>query len=176
MRILVLSILVSLSTSSARAERLGLELSGGLQGGHMACESPSSRCNGLSAAFGGNLDAAWFLTPTLGVSADVWVLSHGDDDMTVAHYINTLDLKYRPVPELTLQAGIGAAHATFHRSNGDTRTSKTGFGVMAGASYELLHGPKWALSVDARFGSGFYDMDVKASNVGVGLGLTFFNF
>ena len=166
-----------LIASPAYAERQGLELGGGLDAGHLSCTSQTGKCNGLSAAFGGNLDASWFFTPQLGIAADAWVLTHSDSDVSVAHYINTVDVKWRPAPALTLQGGVGAAHATFSKSDGDRRTSNTAFAVMFGASYDVARGRNWTVSAEARFGEGFYTQaDTKASNVGVGVGLTFFNF
>jgi hypothetical protein len=182
--------LVVLVSSSAFADpmpeprvRQGLELGGGLQGGHMACESQNGKCDGFAAAGGGNLQASWFTNPKLGLTADAWVMAHTESNLTFSHYINTLGVKWRPVPALTLQGGVGVAHAAFSYSGIMLGTSRNAFAVMAGASYDVVRGRRWALSIDARFGDAFYGdanhdgvADVKASNVGVGAGLTFFNF
>src|SRR5215470_5216485 len=127
------TLLLIFIASPAFAESQGLELGGGLEGGHLGCESPTGKCNGLSAAFGGYLDASWFFTPQLGIAADAWVLTHHDSDVSVAHYINTVDAKWRPTPALTLQGGVGAAHATFTKENGNQRMSSTAFALMFAA-------------------------------------------
>lgn len=164
-------------SSIAFADREGLELSAGLQGGHISCESATTRCNGVSAAFGGNLDASWLFTPKLGVFADAWVLSHSESDFTVAHFINTVGVAWRPLPVWTFRAGVGAAHASLRKDGVEKHSSDTAFAVMLDASFELVRGRTWAVSIDGRFGDGFYTMaDVKATNVGLGVGVTWFDF
>jgi hypothetical protein len=193
--LLLVSALVAISAGAAQAQsayseggpgpRVGLELGFGLQAGHIACESEGDFCDDFTEAGGLNLNAAYFLSPTFGIALDLWGMAHTEDDFTFSHYVNTIGIKWRPVPILTLSAGIGSAHASLKYDGAfqAEATSEDAFAIMGAASLDLIRGRHWALSVEARFGNGFYGdandndtADVVGRNVGIGLGLTFFRF
>ena len=192
---LLVSALLAISAGAAQAQpqysdggvhaRVGLELGFGLQAGEIACESEGNFCQDFTEAGGLNLNAAYFLSPSFGIALDLWAMAHTEDDFTFTHYVNTIGVKWRPVPILTLSAGVGSAHATldYHGAFNAQVTSADAFAVMGAASLDLIGGRRWALSVEARFGNGFYgdendngEADVVGRNVGVGVGLTFFRF
>jgi hypothetical protein len=189
MRSLIFASLVVIS-ATAGAEplpaRVGLELGGGLQAGKIFCESEGSFCNGFTAAGGLNLSGAYFLTPKFGIELDLWAMAHTENNFTFTHFVNTAGVKWRPFPILTLTAGIGEAHATldYNGAFAASATSGNGFAVMGAASLDVIRSWRWALSVEARFGNGFYgadkDKDGKADvvgrNVGIGAAITFFGF
>ena len=169
---------------SSRPERVGLELSGGVQAGRIICESEGEFCNDFTEAGGLNLSGAYFLNPALGFTFDLWVMAHTEDNFTFAHYINTVGVKWRPAPILTLTAGVGAAHATLSYDGfvDVMSTSDDGFAVLVAAAVDLVRSRSWALSLEARFGNGFYGEgeeggpEVVGRNVGVGAAFTFFGF
>ncbi len=165
--------------------RRGLELGGGLQGGRIICESEGDFCNNFTEAGGINVNAAYFLTPHVGITIDLWAMAHSEDDFTFAHYINTVGIKWRPVPILTLTAGIGSAHASldYHGLFQARYTSENAFAIMGAAALDVVRARRWALSVEARFGNGFYGdddndgmADIVGRNVGAGVGFTVFGF
>lgn len=166
-------------------ERVGLELGVGLQGGKIFCEGQMNQCDGFTEAGGGNLSVGYFFRPTLGVALDLWAMAHSEDGFTFAHYVNTVALKWRPAPILTLTAGIGAAHASLSydgAANLGVR-SDDAFAIMGAAALDVIRSRRWALSIEARFGNGFYGdanedgmADVVGRNVGVGAGLAIFGF
>jgi hypothetical protein len=165
--------------------RVGLEIGAGLQAGRIVCESEGDFCNDFTEAGGVNLNAAYFLSPTVGITLDLWVMAHTEDDFTFAHYINTIGVKWRPVPILTLTAGIGSAHASldYHGFVDARYTSEDAFAVMGAASLDVIRSRRWALSVEARFGTGFYgdedengEADIVGRNIGIGAGFTLFGF
>jgi hypothetical protein len=164
--------------------RVGLELGVGLQAGKIFCTSEGSFCNGFTEAGGGNLNASYFLSPTLGLTVDLWAMAHTANGFTFTHFVNTAGLKWRPVPILTLQVGVGEAHASLdYANNAIGVTSGNGFAVMAGAAIDVIRSRRWALSVEARFGNGFYGddnhdgkADVTGRNVGVGAAFTVVGF
>jgi len=165
--------------------RTGLELGVGVQAGRIVCESEGDFCNDFTEAGGLNLNVAYFFSPTFGVTLDLWGMAHSEDDFTFAHYINTVGVKWRPVPILTLTAGVGSAHASLDY-NGLFQaryTSEDGFAVLVAAAIDIVRSRRWALSVEARFGNGFYgdedengEADIVGRNVGVGAGFTLFGF
>lgn len=149
----------------------------------MTCESTNGRCDGFSEAGGGNVHVDYFTSPSFGFVADAWAMAHSDSGFTFTHVINTLGVKWRIMPALALQAGIGHGHATLSSDNVTLSSSGDAFAVMFGASLDVIRGPRWALSIDARFGDAFYGddnndgmPDIRGRNVGVGVGLAFFKF
>jgi len=182
---------IAIATSPARAQptrpppRVGLELGFGLQAGKIFCEDQHDSCNDFTEAGGLNLDAAYFVNPTLAITGDFWVMAHTENNFTFAHYINTVGVKWRPVPILTLQAGVGEAHATidYNGAFSAQARSNNGFAIMGGAALDVLRGRRFALAIELRAGSGFYgdknndgQADIVGRNVGVGASLTWFNF
>lgn len=167
-----------------RPPRQGLELALGLQGGRIFCESQMGQCDGFTEAGGGNLSASYFFSPTLGVALDLWAMSHSDDGFTFTHYVNTVALRWRPMPILTLTAGIGEAHASLAHDNLNLAVkSDDAFAIMGAASLDVIRGRRWALAVEARFGNGFYGdsdedgmADIVGRNVGVGAHFALFGF
>jgi hypothetical protein len=173
------------ATSPVPAARVGFELGVGVQAGRIVCESEGDFCNDFTEAGGLNLNAAYFLSPSFGITLDLWVMAHSEDDFTFAHYVNTVGVKWRPAPILTLTAGVGSAHASldYHGLFQARYTSEDAFAVMVAASLDVVRARRWALSVEARFGNGFYgdeddngEADIIGRNVGVGVGFTMFGF
>jgi hypothetical protein len=111
-------------------------------------------------------------------------MAHSANGFTFAHYVNTIGVKWRPFPALTLTGGVGSAHASLSSDRGALAVSSdNGFAVMGAASLDLFRSQSWAFSVEARFGNGFYGddnkdgkADIVGRNVGLGVGLTIFNF
>lgn len=165
--------------------RVGLEVGVGLGGGKIYCEAQNGLCDDFTEAGGANLSIAYMLTPKIGLMGDVWAMSHRDDDFTFTHYVNTIGVKLRPLPILTFTLGIGAAHATLdYRFFGSTQraTSDDAAALMGAAAVDVIRSKHWALSVEARFGNGFYgdenddgEADVVGRNVSLGAAFTFFN-
>lgn len=159
--------------------RVGIELGAGLWGGNMSCRSQNGSCNGFAAAGGFNLEGRWFWNPQWGAFVDVWVMSHTENAFTITHAISTIGLQWRPLPVLTLAAGVGGAHAGFSYANVAVGASDTGGAAMIGASLDLVRTRRLALSIEARAGTGFYGNDASGMSVvgrseGLGAQLTFF--
>jgi len=182
---------LSLAAGAAHAQpdvsgpkpRVGLELGVGLQAGHISCESEGDFCDGFTEAGGLNLNLAYFLSPGFGLALDLWGMAHTEDEFTFAHYVNTIGVKWRPVPILTLSAGIGSAHASIDYDGAISARSENAFAIMGAASLDLIRSRSWALSVEARFGTGFYGdrndnntADVVGRNTGLGGTFTYFGF
>jgi hypothetical protein len=169
----------------ARPERSGLELALGLQGGKIFCEGQMGQCDGFTEAGGGNLNVSYFFSPSLGVALDLWAMSHSDNGFTFTHYVNTVALRWRPLPIVTLSAGIGEAHASLSHDNTNLAVeSDDAFAIMGAASVDVIRGRRWALAVEARFGNGFYAgdenndgmADIIGRNVGAGAHFAVFGF
>ncbi len=182
----LLCALPSLAAADPLPPRVGLELAGGLQVGKIYCNSDNGFCNDFTEAGGANLNAAYFLSPKFAIMADAWAMTHREDNFTFTHYVNTIGVKWRPLPILTLTAGIGAAHAKldYHGLISGTATSDDGFAILGAAAVDVVRSRRWALSIEARFGNGFYGddknndgtPDVVGRNVGLGAAFTVFGF
>lgn len=167
--------------------RVGLELGIGLQGGKIYCEAQNGFCDNFTEAGGANLSASWFFSPTLGLTADLWAMTHREDDFTFTHYVNTVGVKWRPVPIVTLTLGVGAAHATLDYRGvlvAGRATSEDAPAIMGAASIDVIRARRWALSLEGRFGNGFYgddddndgEADIVGRNVGLGAAFTLYGF
>jgi hypothetical protein len=169
----------------AAPARVGWELGFGLHGGEINCRNENGDfCDGVTEAGGIDLHVNYFLRPKLGLTLDIWPMYHREEDWTFNHTVVTLGAKYRPVPIVTLTAGVGSAQARWsYRGivNLDAETD-TVPSLMFGAGHELLRTPSFALDVQARVGIGFYaeddndngEADIEGRNVAVGAGLTWF--
>jgi hypothetical protein len=172
------------SSPSGPPAREGLELGIGLGGGNIYCEGQMGQCDGFTEAGGGNLTGSWFFKPTLGIALDLWAMSHSDNGFTFTHYVNTVAVKWRPAPIITLTGGIGQAHASLHHDNSSLQiTSGDAFAIMGAASIDLIRGRRWALALEARFGNGFYGdededgmADIVGRNVSGGASFALFGF
>ena len=167
-----------------RPARTGLELALGLQGGRIFCEGQMGQCDGFTEAGGGNLSASYFWSETLGVALDLWAMSHSDDGFTFTHFVNTVALRWRPAPIITLSFGVGEAHASLsHDSTQLSVSSGDAFAIMGAASVDVIRGRRWALALEGRFGNGFYGdddddgmADIIGRNVGAGAHFALFGF
>ena len=101
------------------------------------------------------------------------------------HYVNTVAVRWRPLPILTLTGGIGEAHASLsHENSNFAVNSDDAFAIMGAASIDIIRGRRWALALEARFGNGFYGndanndgmADVVGRNVGAGAHFAVFGF
>jgi hypothetical protein len=161
--------------------RVGLELDIGLQAGELNCSSDGEQCDGFVEAGGIDLGATYMFTPRLGVNAQVWAMGHSRDGWTLTQVITTVGVEFRPLPILSLQAGVGHAHVGLSYDHGDLSvTSDNAFAIMLGASFDIIRARRWVIDLQAKFGQGFYgdadddgDADVVARNVGAGAGFTF---
>ena len=148
----------------------------------MECQSQNGSCDGLSAAGGFDLQASWFWSERWGLYADTWVMAHTESAVTVSQEIGTVGLRWRPSPILTLQGGVGGAHASFSWNGVTVGDSSSGGAALIGAALEIFRGPRWALALEARAASGFYGKDrngmttITGSNVGVGAEVSVFGF
>jgi hypothetical protein len=97
--------------------------------------------------------------------------------------INTLNARFWATPALWVQGGIGNANAGYEWDGifvDREDRSEAASGVMFGVGYELLVKRHFALDVQFRYGTGFYDSEigddyvVKGHNVWIGAGFTWF--
>ena len=165
--------------------RVGVEAGFGLYGGEINCEDQGDSCGGLTEAGGFDVHVTNMFSPTFGLTFDFWPMVHAEDGWTFTHTVVTVGAKWRPLPILSLTAGVGGAQARL-RYDGiladfESR-SETAPAVFLSAGLEVLRGRSFAIDVSARMGAGFYgddddndgEPDVVARNVGLGVGFTWF--
>jgi hypothetical protein len=165
--------------------RVGLELGFGLYGGEINCEDNAGDfCDGVTEAGGIDLHATYMFRPHLGITLDIWPMAHTENNWTFVHTVVTVGAKWRPLPILSLTAGVGSAQATL-RYDGiidlESR-SESAPAVFLSAGVDVVRGRRFAIDVGARVGAGFYgedkngdgDPDIVGRNVGVGVGFTWF--
>jgi hypothetical protein len=120
--------------------------------------------------------------PGIGINGQVWAMGHKRDGWTIAQVISTVGVELRPVPILSIQIGVGHAHASLStdRIGGLTVSSDDAFAVFAGVGLDVVRAPHWAIDIHAKYGQGFYgdedddgEADVTARNAGLGAGFTY---
>jgi hypothetical protein len=162
--------------------RVGLELDIGVQAGNLSCESPNGECDEFMEAGGIDVGATYMLRPGIGINGQVWAMGHTRDGWTISQVISTVGVELRPVPILSIQLGVGHAHASLStdRIGGLTVSSDDAFAVMAGIGLDIVRAPHWAIDIHAKYGQGFYgdenddgEADVTARNAGLGAGFTY---
>jgi uncharacterized membrane protein YtjA (UPF0391 family) len=156
--------------------RQGIIIGGGIGVGHIACDGAD--CSGVNEAGGLNLQLGGLLSPNLGLLVDAWGMSHTDgDNATFTHAILVGALRYWLVPRLWVQGGVGVAQATWDYSDANvefTSQSDTVPALMGAAGLELISTPTFAMNLELRAGSGFFEDDVRVRNLQVGLGVDWY--
>jgi hypothetical protein len=80
-----------------------------------------------------------------------------------------LMLRVWPTSRLWLEAGPASGDLTYgYEGTVVEEFTDTGYGVRTGAGLTLIHEPRWALDLEARFGTMAFD-GFRASSVGFGL-------
>lgn len=164
--------------------RVGWELGVGLYGGEINCHNENGDfCEGVTEAGGIDLHVNYFFRPDLGAYFDVFPMVHSENNWTFTHNVVTAGVKWRPVPILTLTAGVGSAQARlrYETLGLQAETDVVGAALFA-AGLEVVRGRTWAIDVQARAGIGFYsedkngngDPDIVGRNLGVGAAITWF--
>jgi uncharacterized membrane protein YtjA (UPF0391 family) len=157
-------------------ERLGVTFGGGVGLGHIACDGAD--CGGVNEAGGIDVHVGGMLTPELALLLDAWGMSHRDsNDATFTHAIVTGALRAWLVPRLWVSGGIGFAEARWHYSSDvidyESR-SDTVPAVMGAIGVELLSSPAFALDLQLKGGTGFFEDDVRVRNVSLGVGVNWY--
>jgi len=161
-----------------RPVRDGVLFGFGIGGGQMSCESQGDTCNGVTEAGGIDLHVGYMLRPRLGIVGEIWPMYHTENLVTITHVITTVGVQWFAAPRLWLRAGVGNATAHFRYAgvlvNASTQTENVP-AVMGAVGYEVMAGQRFAMDIQLRAGTGFYDDgDAKAHNVGAELGFTWY--
>jgi len=163
--------------------RQGLVIGFGIGGGELSCEDDVSiagegPCEGVTEAGSLDFHVGGMLAPRLALIGEVWVMGHTEDNLTVSQTITTAALQYWLLPRLWLKGGVGGAHARFTYDGpfiNVTDRSQTVPAVMAAAGYEILATQNFALDLQLKGGTGFYeDNDTRAHNVAVTVGFNWY--
>jgi hypothetical protein len=158
--------------------RVGLAFGFGVGGGDIVCESEADVCDGVVEAGGFDLHGLYMLQQKLGLIFDIWVMAHNEDRFTLSQTITTFGARYWLMPRLWIQAGFGGAHARASYDgpliNISDRTDSVP-GLMAGVGFEVLTRRSFALDLQLKGGTGFYDDEsTKGRNLWFGLGFTWY--
>jgi uncharacterized membrane protein YtjA (UPF0391 family) len=162
--------------AEARVYRQGLILGGGLGVGHISCDGAD--CGDVNSAGGLNLQIGGMVSPDVGLMVDAWGMSHRDgSDATFTHTIVTGAIRYWLVPRLWLQGGVGLAQATWDYSDSlvDYQSkSDTVPALMGAVGVEVLSTPTFAMNLELRGGTGFFEDDTRVRNLSFGVGVDWY--
>jgi uncharacterized membrane protein YtjA (UPF0391 family) len=156
--------------------RQGILVGGGLGVGHIGCEGAD--CSGVNEAGGINVQLGGMVAPDLGLLIDAWGMSHRDgENATFTHAILTGAVRYWLAPRFWVSGGVGVAQASWEYSTDlvDFESeSDTVPAVMGALGLELLSSPAFALNLELRGGSGFFEDDVRVRNLSLGVGVNWY--
>lgn len=165
-------------TASEDAGRRGVLIGVGLQAGHIRfqCNNDPDCGSEVNESGGLNLSLAYMLSPKLALSVDGWAMVHRseflNETVTVTHSMLTIGPQIWLLPRIWLRGGLGWARLSMDVGNFQAE-SESVLGVMGAVGFEVLTSPRFALDLQLRGGTGFYD-GVDAINAGLGLGFTWF--
>lgn len=155
--------------------RSGWNFGVGLGGGEISCGGPG--CDGVTEAGSLDIQVGKMLRPRLRAVLDIWGMAHSEEDISVNQSIVTAGLQVWLFNRLWLRGGLGTARAafTYDGSLGDTETddAQTVFGMAGGIGFEVLSRRTFALDLELRGGTGFYQ-DIRAHNAAFTVGLTWY--
>lgn len=176
-----LALAFALSTASTAngqpaAPRDGLSLGVGLTVGSLLADC---RDCGDALSGGVQLHAGWMVRPYLAIVGEEWLMARSDGFVTIYQNLATAGARVWATRRLWLQGGLGLATAGY-RSEGffDQPEELTAHrpGFMIGAGFEAIQRPVFALSLELRYGTGFYSQEIGDEHVvgghSVGLGAT----
>jgi len=147
----------------------------GIGGGEISCGGPG--CDGVTEAGSLDLQVGKMLRPRLRALLDIWGMAHQEEDISVNQSIFTAGLQVWLFSRLWVRGGLGFARAafTYDGSLGDTETddAQTVFGLAGGIGFEILSRRTFALDIELRGGTGFYD-DIRAHNGAFNVGITWY--
>lgn len=186
-RMIIAAVALAMGAAAAHAQpaqspqgtRQGVHFGFGIGGGQMSCESTNDICDAtLDEAGGIDLHVGGMINPRLSLQGDVWVMFHTEDRVTISHSITTFAAQYWLFPRLWVKGGVGFAIA---RAVYDgplimlEDETKAVPGIMLNAGYELIAGQSFALDVQLKFGTGFYDDDnIRAHNTALVVGFNWY--
>ena len=149
--------------------------------GNMSCETVGEDevCDGVTEAGGAALHLGTMLRPHLALSGEVWVMGHTEDYVTITNAITTIGIVYWLTPNLWIRGGVGGAVASWQYKGplglelGDETESVPA--VMGAVGYELKSTPHFAIDIQLRGGTGYYeDEQAKTHNVALAVGFTWY--
>lgn len=156
------------------AVRSGWNFGVGVGGGEISCSGPG--CDDVTEAGSLNLQVGKMLRPRLRAVADLWGMAHSEEDFTVNQTLLTAGIQFWIINRLWLRGGVGIATAgfTYDGNLGSTEDERhSTIGLAGGIGFEVLSRRTFALDVELRGGTGFYD-DKRAHNGAFNIGLTWY--
>ncbi len=161
------------------AYRSGLVIGASVDGGDMGCQTKNGDdCgNGSHDAGGISVHAGGMVAPSLAVLGEVWGMAHTEDALTASQVLVTANLRGWVAPRLWLQGGLGVARSEISYKNGAfmaTDESDTVPAFDAAIGVEVLRSRAFALDIEARTGTGFYEGNARVYNAALGVGVSWF--
>ena len=142
--------------------------------GEISCSGPG--CDDVTEAGSLNLQVGTMLRPRLRAVLDLWGMAHKEEDFAVNQTLLTAGLQIWVINRLWLRGGVGIATAGFNydgdlADTDDERHSTVG--LAGGIGFEILSRRSFALDLELRGGTGFYD-DKRAHNGAFNIGVTWY--
>jgi hypothetical protein len=178
----------TLSTAAiARVEAQGSDLQGRHGGnfgasigfGRLGCDDNGNDCSGSGANQAGYLavHGGVMVSSNVAIMGDLWGMAHTEERFTVSQILLTAAVRVWPVQRFWLEGGLGIARAGIEYDAGVYQymsRSDVVPAAMLGLGVEVISRRNFALDVELRAGTGFYNDDVSVWIVSLGVGVNWY--
>lgn len=159
---IVTALMVAVGGRADAIERRGFVIGFGAGVGHTRVEGESNTAIGTNFHVGGMLGSRTALL------LDGYGVTDSEDDVTVSIGVSAIAVQRFVGNRGWLKFGLGSGYA-FASGDGRSEWEDAGFGILAGAGYELVQKNKFTLDLQGRFSTSSKD-SVRVNNFGIGLG------
>lgn len=159
--------------------RSGVALGAALATGNIGCETRTgdSCGDGVNPAGGLAVHVGGMVRPELAILGEVWGMAHTENNYTASQVLVTANVRYWALQRLWIQGGLGVARSEVSYDSGALMASARSDVVPAfalGVGLELLSSRTFALDLQLRGGSGFYEGDARVYNAALAVGLNWY--
>jgi hypothetical protein len=166
------------ASSERNRTRTGSLVGIALATGNIGCETrDGGECGDVNPAGGLAVHVGGMVAPAVALLGEAWGMAHTENNYTASQILVTANVRAWAMPRLWFQGGLGVARSKVSYDDGTFMGSSHSDIVPAfavGAGVELVSSRTFALDLQLRFGSGFYEGDARVYNTALALGLNWY--
>jgi len=166
------------SSDGNHRNRSGTAIGVALATGHIGCETrDGGDCGGVNPAGGLAIHVGGMVAPMVAILGEAWGMGHTENNYTASQILVTANVRAWALPRLWFQGGLGVARSEVSYDDGvfmGTSQSDIVPAFAVGVGVELMSSRTFALDLQLRGGSGFYEGDARVYNTALALGLNWY--
>ena len=132
-------------------------------------------CQDSSGGIAAEVHVGTMLNGPLGLVLDAFMVGiPAQNNTTIYQTMISAGIQYYMGQRFFLRAGLALGYLDQENDNGDVlAVSETGYGLSAGAGYEIVQAPNWNVDLQLRLGVLNYS-DIKLGNIGAMIGMNWY--